>query len=260
MPPDHENEGKKRASFEVPLGNMNNVAISVPNSAALKEAYDELLKKKPKLTKKHRSRSSQRRQRHSKENGNQHQDQGEELSNIDKIHDLPNFRGNDLEAFGTSSPSKKFDLKDMITLVTLRQSSTYSSGVKKMLHAPTLRLMILKQSLIETLLQKSFTTDFLSKWAGEVCTGSPFFLRLEQVNWNSPEGFVSVFLSSECTCSLEDIITTAGMLSEGAVQSVASQVLQGLNFLHEKLGMAHLGIRPSQILLTRDGTVKVLSF
>jgi len=49
-----------------------------------------------------------------------------------------------------------------------------------------------------------------------------------------------------------------GSLPEAAVKTIAKQILKALNAIHTKLRMSHGVVCPSQILLEKNGDVKVI--
>jgi len=51
-----------------------------------------------------------------------------------------------------------------------------------------------------------------------------------------------------------------GSLPEIAIKSIAKQTLKALNAIHTKLRVAHGVVCPSQILLDKNGDVKVKEF
>lgn len=73
--------------------------------------------------------------------------------------------------------------------------------------------------------------------------GGQFFLVLEYV-----EGL-----------SLDELIAQKGKLPEKEALEVFKDILRGLNFAHSK-GIIHRDVKPSNIILTKDGTAKIMDF
>ena len=59
--------------------------------------------------------------------------------------------------------------------------------------------------------------------------------------------------------SLEDVIKRRHALPEKEALSLFKDILGGLNYAHSK-GIIHRDIKPSNILLTKDGTAKIMDF
>lgn len=55
--------------------------------------------------------------------------------------------------------------------------------------------------------------------------------------------------------SLEDLVQAGGCDDEGVLASVASQVLQGLHYLHER-HKVHRDVKPGNLLLNSRGQVR----
>src|SRR5690349_9514943 len=51
-----------------------------------------------------------------------------------------------------------------------------------------------------------------------------------------------------------------GNIPEEILGKVAAQVLQGLNYLHKKLHLIHRDIKPTNLLINREGAVKISDF
>ena len=58
--------------------------------------------------------------------------------------------------------------------------------------------------------------------------------------------------------SLHDLLLT-GPMSEKEVAAISTQLLSGLDYLHG-LGIIHRDIKPINVLLTRDGIIKIVDF
>lgn len=56
---------------------------------------------------------------------------------------------------------------------------------------------------------------------------------------------------------MQNLLESVGNLPETAIKSLASQTLEAIEDLHSKLNTPHGGISPSQLLLDKNGNVKV---
>lgn len=59
--------------------------------------------------------------------------------------------------------------------------------------------------------------------------------------------------------SLEDLVQAGGCDDEAVLASIASHVLQGLNYLHERQKI-HRDIKPGNLLMNTKGCVKIADF
>ena len=70
-----------------------------------------------------------------------------------------------------------------------------------------------------------------------------------------------LFLEYATGDNLKKIIKLyGGSLNEKLIRNYLKQILQGLNFLHNKLKVAHRDIKCSNILLDKNGVIKIIDF
>jgi hypothetical protein len=78
-------------------------------------------------------------------------------------------------------------LEHLITLAIFKSSS---GTVKKMLHAPSLKIICIKEVPIASREIREKLKDWIGKWE-HICTTEQF-CKINAAFWNSPEGCVSV--------------------------------------------------------------------
>lgn len=59
---------------------------------------------------------------------------------------------------------------------------------------------------------------------------------------------------------LFDLVKKSGKLSSSLALHIFSQVLNAIEFLHEKIGIAHLDIKLENLLIARDLSIKLCDF
>lgn len=147
-----------------------------------------------------------------------------------------------------------FKLEEMLTL-SLLKSTRYSGSVKKMLHVPTLRLMAIKEEPVSTREIRQTLREWITLWQN--IPSPKYLLKVQSTFWNTPEGCVSIVMDYINGGSLQNLLESVGSLPEGAIVSIASQLLHGVDELHTKGQTPHGAIAPTQVLLTRKGGLKV---
>eukprot|EP01017_Pseudomicrothorax_dubius_P044396 TRINITY_DN7499_c0_g3_i1.p1 TRINITY_DN7499_c0_g3~~TRINITY_DN7499_c0_g3_i1.p1 ORF type:complete len:743 (+),score=107.15 TRINITY_DN7499_c0_g3_i1:42-2270(+) len=146
-------------------------------------------------------------------------------------------------------------LEEMITLALIK-SSRVTGAVKKMLHAPTLKLYAMKEEPVSSREIRKNLREWITSWQNSL-HGHPNFVRICTTFWNSPEGCVSILTDLLTGGSLQNLLESVGSLSERVISQIASQILPALDFIHTKANMTHGALTPSQILFDRNGTVKI---
>jgi hypothetical protein len=75
-------------------------------------------------------------------------------------------------------------------MITLAVFKSTSGTVKKMLHAPTLKIFCLKEVPIANREMRQMLKDWISKWEHHCTTDQ--YIKVNASFWNSPEGCVTV--------------------------------------------------------------------
>jgi len=88
---------------------------------------------------------------------------------------------------------------------------------------------------------------------------SPFVLALYDAFTNPKTGLINLVIEYMDGGSLRDLVKCGGCSDEVVLSDIASQVLEGLKYLHEHNQM-HRDIKPGNILLNCMGRVKVADF
>jgi serine/threonine protein kinase len=86
-----------------------------------------------------------------------------------------------------------------------------------------------------------------------------YIVELYDVLQNPLDGTLSLCLEYMNNGSLQDIVNKGGCSNEMILSSISYQILCGLSFLHN-LRMVHRDVKPSNILLTLDGRIKLSDF
>jgi len=150
---------------------------------------------------------------------------------------------------------KSLNLNEMVTLQIIK-SSHETGVVKKMLHAPSLRLFAVKEVPLTTRESRNLLKQWVDQWQNEF-GNSRYHLKIYTTYFNVPEGCLSIITELTNAGSLQSLTEAVGSLPEAAIKTVAKQLLKALNGIHTKLRVAHGVVCPSQILLEKNGDVKL---
>ena len=143
-------------------------------------------------------------------------------------------------------------------MLTLAVFKSTSGTVKKMLHAPTLKIYCIKEVPIASREVRQMLKDWIGKWEHH-CSGNTTndqYVRISTAFWNSPEGCVSVVTDYAGCGSLHNLVLSVGALPESILKHLAKQILRSLDYLHDQ-GMTHNNLCCSQVLFDRKGKVKI---
>ncbi|CDW74770.1 protein kinase domain containing protein [Stylonychia lemnae] len=157
------------------------------------------------------------------------------------------------DTYSIKSLQKQDNIKldQMITLAVFKSTS---GTVKKMLHAPSLRIFCIKEVPISSRDMRQMIKEWIAKWEHHCTTDQ--YVKVHSSFWNSPEGCVSVVTDYAGNGSLQNLVQSIGALPESILKHLAKQILRSLDYLHDQ-GMAHSNICCSQILFDRKGKVKI---
>jgi len=107
----------------------------------------------------------------------------------------------------------------MITISVMK--SAHESGViKKMLHAPTLKLYAVKEVPLSNREMRNNLKSWLNSWESEF-EDSSRHLKVYSVFFNQPEGCVSIVMELINGGSVQNLLESAGNLPEGVISHVA---------------------------------------
>ncbi|CAD8112638.1 unnamed protein product [Paramecium sonneborni] len=146
-------------------------------------------------------------------------------------------------------------IEDMITTGMLR-SYADSSPVKKMLHAPTMKLYVVKEEPLHNKEIRQNIKDWISFWQNK-CSNSIQHVQIYSTFWSTPEGYVSIVMEYMNGGSLQNLLESVGVLPERSIKQLIQQILYGLQRIYQSGIQCHGALGPSQILFLRDGTVKL---
>jgi hypothetical protein len=104
-------------------------------------------------------------------------------------------------------------------MITLAVFKSTSGTVKKMLHAPTLRILCIKEVPISNREMRQMLKDWIGKW--EHNCNSDSFVKINTSFWNSPEGCVSVVTDYAGSGSLHNLVLSIGALPESILKQLA---------------------------------------
>lgn len=146
-------------------------------------------------------------------------------------------------------------------MVTLGVFKSTSGTIKKMLHAPTLKIYAVKEVPIANVQIRQMLNNWMVSWQHNCQFRneqgvSDCFIRIHQSHWNSPEGCVSVIQDFAANGSLANLTQSIGAVPESILKHIANKVLKSLSIMHEQ-SMSHNNITASQIVFDRKGRTKL---
>jgi serine/threonine protein kinase len=147
-------------------------------------------------------------------------------------------------------------LEEMITLSILKGIRNTGS-VKKMLHAPTLKLYAIKEIPLINREVHNVLKDWISIW--QTAQGEPndLLCNVYGTFWNVPEGCVSVVMEHMNGGSLETLLESSGALPERCLQELTGKLLQCIKDVYNKIRVQHGCIIPSQVLFDQKENAKL---
>jgi|JI6StandDraft_1071083.scaffolds.fasta_scaffold96453_3 hypothetical protein len=83
------------------------------------------------------------------------------------------------------------------------------------------------------------------------------FIKIHAVSFNYPEGAISILIDYYSEGSLLDLLEVTLTLPESVIKEVFDQVFAGLKKFYELTEMQFGGLSPSQILITKEGDIKL---
>ena len=103
----------------------------------------------------------------------------------------------------------------------------------------------------------SFTTRFRQEAAAAANLQSPYIVNV--YDWGQDDGTSFIVMEYVRGSDLKTAIKQRGAINQRKVAEIASQVCQALSVAHN-LDIVHRDIKPQNIMLLRDGTLKVADF
>lgn len=116
-------------------------------------------------------------------------------------------------------------------MITLAVFKSTSGTVKKMLHAPSLRIFCIKEVPISSRDMRQMIKEWIAKWEHHCTTDQ--YIKVHSSFWNSPEGCVSVVTDYAGNGSLQNLVQSIGALPESILKHLAKQILRSLDYLHD---------------------------
>ncbi len=156
----------------------------------------------------------------------------------------------------TTLPFSQVRLEEMITLSILKGTRN-SGSVKKMLHAPSLKLYAVKEIPLTNREVRIVLKEWISMWQTAQGETNEKIGNVYGTFWNVPEGCVSVVMEYLNAGSLENLLESAGALPEQVLLELATKLLQCIVEIHERIGVPHGCIVPSQVLFDQKGRAKL---
>lgn len=111
--------------------------------------------------------------------------------------------------------NSRLKLEEMITLGVLKGSK--NSVVKKMLHAPTLKVYAVKEEPINNKEVRKNIKEWITYWQNQF-NEQESYVKVYGTFWNQPEGCVSILLEYLEGNSLQNLLESFGMIPEFALK------------------------------------------
>lgn len=146
-------------------------------------------------------------------------------------------------------------MHEMITMVNIKNSGQ-SGNTKKMLHAPTLKLFVLKEIPLDSKEVKMNIRNYVEDWVRH-SSSLYTLLNVNEVFWNTPEGFVSIVTENCVRGSLKDLLDKVESLPEAALIPLAKDLLVALALFHGKFHTPFRSLSLRQILFNNRGELKI---
>jgi len=162
----------------------------------------------------------------------------------------------DLGIKKTTVQSSQVKLEEMITLSILKGTRN-SGSVKKMLHAPSLKLYAVKEIPLSNREVRIVLKEWISMWQTSQSETADKIANIHGTFWNVPEGCVSVVMEYMNAGSLENLLESAGALPEQVLLELATKLLSCIQEIHDKIHVPHGCIMPSQVLFDQKGQIKL---
>jgi serine/threonine protein kinase len=153
-------------------------------------------------------------------------------------------------------PFSQVKLEEMITLSVLKGTRN-SGSIKKMLHAPTLRLYAVKEIPLTNREVRIVLKEWIATWQTAQDGINDKLSKVYGTFWNVPEGCVSVVMEYMNAGSLENLLESVGALPEYALLEITRSLLESIKETHVKMNVAHGFIAPSQVLFDQTGKMKL---
>lgn len=146
-------------------------------------------------------------------------------------------------------------MHEMITMVNIKNSGQ-TGNTKKMLHAPTLRLFVLKEIPLDSKEVKMNIRNYVEDWVRHGSSLSTL-LSVNEVFWNTPEGYVSIVTENCVRGSLKDLLGKVESLPEASIVPIAKELLVALALFQGKFHTPFRALSLRQILFKNRGDMKI---
>jgi len=152
----------------------------------------------------------------------------------------------------SSTFSSLEDLEDLNVLL----GSGVSGSVRKVLHRQSGKFYAVKTMLLEN------SHEFLEKKLVELKTlhhsSHPCIVSFYGAFYN--DAALSFVLEYMDRGTLADLLTKCHVIQENILSKLTYKVVLGLEYLHKEMHLIHRDIKPQNILINREGDVKITDF